>query len=122
MLNGLLLQLQKTSDLLVLLIYRSTHSCATLCCHSMMVVTPFVSRFFIVKSNVDSCWHSACLAERNSLNLMLDTQFIYRGTCCSVDNMYNIYEYCFTSLSAQAWQYQDRRKPEVGTMPYSYFE
>ena len=33
-----------------------------------------------------------------------------------------IYEYCFTSLSAQSWQYRDRRKPEVGTMPYSYFE
>ena len=26
-------------------------------------------------------------------------------------------EYCFTSLSAQSWQYRDRRKPEVGTMP-----
>ena len=34
----------------------------------------------------------------------------------------NIYEYCFTSLSAQSWQYRDRRKPEAGTMPYSYFE
>ena len=33
-----------------------------------------------------------------------------------------IYEYCFTSLSAQSWPYRDRRKPEVGTMPYSYFE
>ena len=32
------------------------------------------------------------------------------------------YEYCFTSLSAQSWQYRDRRKPEAGTMPYSYFE
>ena len=33
-------------------------------------------------------------------------------------------EYCFTSLSAQSWQYCDRRKPEAGTMrlPYSYFE
>ena len=29
-------------------------------------------------------------------------------------------EYCFTSLSAQLWQYRDRRKPEAGTMPYSY--
>ena len=36
-------------------------------------------------------------------------------------NLY-IYEYCFTSLSAQSWQYRDRRKPEAGTMPYSYFE
>ena len=33
-----------------------------------------------------------------------------------------IYEYCFTSLSAQSWQYRDRRKPEAGTTPYSYFE
>ena len=33
-----------------------------------------------------------------------------------------LYEYCFTSLSAQSWQYRDRRKPEAGTMPYSYFE
>ena len=32
------------------------------------------------------------------------------------------YEYCFTSLSAQLWQSRDRRKPEAGTMPYSYFE
>ena len=31
-------------------------------------------------------------------------------------------EYCFTSLSAQSGQYRDRRKPEAGTMPYSYFE
>ena len=31
-------------------------------------------------------------------------------------------EYCFTSLSAQLWQYRDRRKPEAGTMPYSYFK
>ena len=29
-------------------------------------------------------------------------------------------EYCFTSLSAQSWQYRDRRKPKIGTMPYSY--
>ena len=33
-----------------------------------------------------------------------------------------IYEYCFTSLSAESWQYRDRRKPEAGAMPYSYFE
>ena len=26
----------------------------------------------------------------------------------------------FTSLSAQSWQYRDRRKPEVRTIPYSY--
>ena len=32
------------------------------------------------------------------------------------------YEYCFTSLSAQSWQYRDRRKPEAGTIPYSYYE
>ena len=32
------------------------------------------------------------------------------------------YEYCYTSLSAQSWQYRDKRKPEDGTMPYSYFE
>ena len=31
-------------------------------------------------------------------------------------------EYCFTSLSAQPWQYHDRRKPGAGTMPCSYFE
>ena len=34
----------------------------------------------------------------------------------------NIYEYCFTSLSAQSWQYRDRRKLEAETMPYFYFE
>ena len=31
-------------------------------------------------------------------------------------------EYCFTSLSAQSWQYRDRRVPEARTIPYSYFE
>ena len=31
-------------------------------------------------------------------------------------------EYSFTSLSAQSWQYRDIRKPEAGTMPYSYSE
>ena len=29
-------------------------------------------------------------------------------------------EYFITLLSAQSWQYRDRRKAEVGTMPYSY--
>ena len=29
-------------------------------------------------------------------------------------------EYCFTSPSVQLWQYRDRKKPEVGTVPYSY--
>ena len=29
-------------------------------------------------------------------------------------------EYCFTSLSAQSWQFRDRRNPEIGTMSYSY--
>ena len=28
------------------------------------------------------------------------------------------YEYCFTSLSAQSWQYRDRMKPKVaGLLP-----
>ena len=36
--------------------------------------------------------------------------------------MPKVYEYCFTSLSAQSWQYRDRRKPEAGTMLYAYFE
>ena len=29
-------------------------------------------------------------------------------------------EYCFMSLSEQLWQYRERRKPEVGTILYSY--
>ena len=29
-------------------------------------------------------------------------------------------EYCFTSLSAQSWQYRDRRNPEVGAILYSH--
>ena len=29
-------------------------------------------------------------------------------------------EYCFTPLSAKSWQYRDRKKPKVGTMPHSY--
>ena len=32
----------------------------------------------------------------------------------------SVSEYCNTSLYAQSWKYRDRRKPEVGTMPYSY--
>ena len=31
-----------------------------------------------------------------------------------------LHTYCFTSLSAQSWQYRDRRKPEVGTIPYPF--
>ena len=31
-------------------------------------------------------------------------------------------EYFFTPLSAQSWQYRDRKKPEAGIMPYYYFE
>ena len=31
-----------------------------------------------------------------------------------------ICEYCFTSPSAQSWQYCDTKKPEAGTMPFSY--
>ena len=34
---------------------------------------------------------------------------------------YDVSEYCFTSLSVQSWQHCDGRKPEAGTMPYSYF-
>ena len=29
-------------------------------------------------------------------------------------------KYCFISLSTEPWQYHDRKKAEVGTMPYSY--
>ena len=31
-------------------------------------------------------------------------------------------EFCFTSPSAQSCKYREIRKPEAGTMPYSYFE
>ena len=31
-------------------------------------------------------------------------------------------DYCFMALSAQSWQYRDRRNPEAGTMSYSYFK
>ena len=50
----------------------------------------------------------------------VDHEKILRSTAKGIH--YNIYEYCFTSLSAQSWQYRDRRKPEAGTTPYSYFE
>ena len=30
-------------------------------------------------------------------------------------------EYCFKSLSAKSWQYRDKRKPEIGTMPYFFW-
>ena len=43
------------------------------------------------------------------------------GACWLTRTIY-IYEYCFSLLSAQSWQYRDRRKPEAGSMPYSYFE
>ena len=33
-----------------------------------------------------------------------------------------VYEYCFTSLSAQSWQYRERGKPKAGTKPCPYFE
>ena len=35
---------------------------------------------------------------------------------------WGVNKYCFTSLSAQSWQYRDRREPEAGNMPYSYIE
>ena len=52
-------------------------------------------------------------------------QIITHLKLCVVTATHNyiyVYEYCFTLLSAQSWQYRDRRKPEAGTMPYSYFE
>ena len=42
--------------------------------------------------------------------------------CLQCKEYIYIYEYCYTSLSAQSWQYRERRKPEAETMPYSYFE
>ena len=36
---------------------------------------------------------------------------------CSTQSMS---EYCFASFSALSWQYRNGRKPEVGTMLYSY--
>ena len=47
-----------------------------------------------------------------------------RGPSCrSVINSHNLYlsEYCFTPLSAQSWQYRDRRKPEAGTTCMPHF-
>ena len=34
--------------------------------------------------------------------------------------VWHIYEYMNTALSAQSWQFRDRRKPEAGIMPNSY--
>ena len=39
-------------------------------------------------------------------------------TCSS--GIWWVSEYCFTSFSAQSWQYRDRKKPKVRNMPYSY--
>ena len=52
----------------------------------------------------------------------LDDQFKQLTGCCLPWNEYILYEYCFMSLSAQSWQYRDRRKSKAGTMPYSHFE
>ena len=38
---------------------------------------------------------------------------------CKVCSTQSVSEYCIASFSAQAWQYRNRRKPEVGTLPYS---
>ena len=56
------------------------------------------------------------------VNLLMRTHHI--GSSCIICQYCEstVSEYCFTSLSAQSWQYRDRRKPEAGTMPYSYFE
>ena len=32
----------------------------------------------------------------------------------------SVSEYCFAWFSAQSWRYLNRKKPEFGTMPYSY--
>ena len=50
-----------------------------------------------------------------------ETKTIIRYTILTQKVLEYIYEYCFTSLSAQSWQYRDRRKPEAGTIPYSFF-
>ena len=52
--------------------------------------------------------------------MMLEKESSDCATVGQLDLRYE-YEYCFTSPSAQSWQYRDRRKPEAGTMPYSYF-
>ena len=41
------------------------------------------------------------------------------GAQASLDASW-VSEYCITSLSAQSWQYRDRRKQEVVTILYSY--
>ena len=48
---------------------------------------------------------------------LLHTQ---RSGCSSRWILSGMSEFYFTSLSAQSWQYRDRRKSEFGTMPYPY--
>ena len=62
---------------------------------------------------------TGCLTETSGArvrSIHVSDRIITHSTCRY------IYEYCFTSLSAQSWRYCDRRKPEAGTMPCSYFE
>ena len=56
---------------------------------------------------------------RNLYLLILAIKVIFRHTNFIITGLW-VSEYCFTSLSAQSWQYSDRRKPEIGTMTYAY--
>ena len=59
--------------------------------------------------------------KHSEIRSISNRQFQYAWFTCRKLTM-SMYEYRFTSLSAQSWQYRDRRKPEAGTIPYSYFE
>ena len=66
-----------------------------------------------------SCMHvcAFCGIQDNILHKRFLSNVVFQSRCWFLKN-----EYCLTSLSVQSWQYRDRRKPEAGTMPYSYFE
>ena len=63
-------------------------------------------------------WHWNCIGMYIPFNMPTSTEGVSEWIYIYI----YINEYCFTSLSAQSWQYCDRKKPEAGTMPYSYFE
>ena len=49
----------------------------------------------------------------SSDSLLVTTLIIDRLTLCAPEPLTYVSGCCFTSLSAQSWQYRDRREPEL---------
>ena len=87
-----------------------------------------VSRTILHKGIRHSIWHGVRFDIPGSFRLLgcyevVHTRLVLVHSTSHVHcEIGLVSEYCFTSLSAKSWQYRDRKMPEAGTMPYTYFE